>query len=137
MALTRETRSLSISNMPYVRPTNPIGDFARTVQRDAAQELKELYAEEDRITVAESVASVYDRAKEIQVSQEGVPDSAAMADDSSLKRKRKTRPRELPSRAVLELRRLESQGRGPQGRARDRVKRRRARGLDNVMKTTR
>ena len=81
MALTRETRSLSISNMPYVRPTNPIGDFARTVQRDAAQELKELYAEEDRITVAESVASVYDRAKEIQVSQEGVPNSAAMADE--------------------------------------------------------
>ena len=33
-------------------------------------------------------------------------DSAAMADDSSLKRKRKTRLRELPSRAVLELRRL-------------------------------
>ena len=81
MALKRETRSLSISGMPYVRPTNPVGDFARMVQRDSARELDELYAEEDRITVAESVASVYDRAKEIQISQEGVPNSAAMADE--------------------------------------------------------
>ena len=81
MALKRETRSLSIGGMPYVRPTNPVGDFARMVQRDSARELDELYAEEDRITVAESVASVYDRAKEIQISQEGVPNSAAMADE--------------------------------------------------------
>lgn len=79
MALEREKTNVSIGNMPYVRPTNAIGDFAQQVQQDAIQERDRIYAEENRITVAETVASIYDYAKTVETGQKGVPNSQDMS----------------------------------------------------------
>ncbi|MBO03200.1 MAG: hypothetical protein CMG35_11230 [Candidatus Marinimicrobia bacterium] len=80
MALKRETRNVSIGNMPIVQPASQdaLANFARRAQQDFVQEKELEKRDNDAMYVSKQKSALFDRITQIKLSQE-IPDPTAFA----------------------------------------------------------